>query len=57
MPDTGNPDITDSATLSAGDKIALIWPMEDGTSTIKLKIVEFQTADPAVAYTVIGQMQ
>lgn len=57
MPDTGNPDITDTATINAGDVVAIIWQTEDGAASIKMKVLEFQTADPAVAYTIVGQQQ
>lgn len=54
--ESGSPDITDTATLNAGDRIAIIIQMEDGPASITMRIDEFQTADPNVAYTVVGHI-
>jgi hypothetical protein len=47
----------DTATINTGDEVAVIWETEDGPASIKIKVLGFQTADPAVAYTVVGQQQ
>lgn len=57
MPDPNAIGDVDTATINVGELIAVIWPTEDGQASVKLKLTQIQTADPGVAYTIVGQQQ
>lgn len=43
------------AEINVNDKIALVWQMEDGDATLRLKVLGFTHADELVAVTIVGE--